>query len=84
MDSHKLSLKELKTATQSVLDIVDERHKPILNNQLDKVIEQFNARSYAVLSWLEGKESQLGNMSRAKLVLPVHVSSMPCIYIRSY
>ena len=71
-------------ATQSVLDIVDEHHKPILNDRLDKVIEQFNARSYAVLSWLEDKESQLGNMARAKLVLPMHVSSIACICICSY
>jgi hypothetical protein len=68
-------------ATQSVLGIVDENHKPILNHRLDKVIEQFKTRSNALQSWLEDKESQLGNMARANIVLPVHVSSMPCMIL---
>jgi hypothetical protein len=82
--SHKLKFNELKTATQSVLDIVDDYHKPILNDRLNKMIEQFEAKSHALQHWLEDKESQLGNMARANIVLPVHASSIPCICITSY
>ena len=64
---------------QSVLDIVDEHHKPTVRIQLDVVTEEFNAlrfnaSSYAVQSWLKDKETRLDNMTRVNIVLPVHVS----------
>ena len=85
MESHKLSFKELERATQSVLDTVDEHHKPILKGWLDEVTERFNAlrfnaRSYAVQRWLEDKQTQLGNIARVNIVQSVHVSSVPCVY----
>ena len=85
MESHKAAFNELKRATQSVLDLVDEHHKPTLKGQLDDVTEWFNklrfdARSYAVQSWLEDKESQLGNTAGVTIVQSVHVSLVPCIY----
>jgi hypothetical protein len=82
VEGHKASLNELKRETQSVLDIVDKYHKPTLKGRLDKVAEKYNtlrfdARSYAVQSWLEDKEIQLRNMARVNyIVMPVHVSSV--------
>ena len=69
---------------QSVLDIVDENHKQTVRFQLDDVTEEFNAlrfnaRNYAVQSWMKDKETQLDNMTRVNIVLPMHVSLMPCI-----
>ena len=85
MESHKETFDELKRATQSVLDIVDNHHKPTLKGRLDEMTEWFNklrfkARSYAIQSWLEDKESQLGNITGVTIVQSVHVSSVPCIY----
>ena len=89
MESHKETFDELKRATQSVLDIVDKHHKPILESWRDDMTEWFNklrlkARSYVVQSevqsWLEDKESQLGNISGVIIVQSVHVSSLPCVY----
>jgi hypothetical protein len=86
VEGHKASLNELKRATQSVLDIVDKYHNPALKGRLDEVAEwfntlRFNARSYAVQTWLEDKEIQLGNIARVNyIIMPVHVSSVLCVY----
>ena len=84
MENHKANFNNLKMGIQSVLDIVDEYHQPIVSIQLDEVTERFNAlrfnaRSYVVQRWPEDKEIQLDNMTRVNFVLPVHVSLMPCI-----
>ena len=84
MESNKTNFDKLTMGIQSVFDIVDEHHKPTVTFQLDNVTEEFNAlrfnvRSYAVQSWLKDKETQLDNMTRVNIVLPVHVSLMPCI-----
>ena len=85
MESNKTNFNKLTMGIQSVLDIVDEHHKPTVRFQLDDVTEEFNAlrfnaRSYAVQSWLKDKETRLDIiMTRVNIVLPVHVSLMPCI-----
>ncbi|MCG8625554.1 MAG: hypothetical protein MJE68_26590 [Proteobacteria bacterium] len=84
MESHKATFNELKREIQSVLNLVDEHHKPTLKDQLDDVTEwfnklRFNARSYAVQSWLKDKESQLGNIAGVIIVQSMHVSSVPCM-----
>ena len=89
MENHKTNFNNLKMGIQSVLDIVDEYHKLTVKIQLDDVTEQFdalrfNARSYAVQRWLDDKETQLDNMTRVNIVLPVHVSLMPCIPSSTY
>ena len=78
VESHIINFNKLKLAFQSVIDIVDEYHKPTFSSQLDEVTEcfntlRFNASSNAVQRWLEDKETQLGSMARV-IVLPVHVS----------
>jgi hypothetical protein len=81
VEGHKASLNELKRETQSVLDIVDGYHKPILKGRLEEVTEwfntlRFNSKSYAIQTWLEDKEIQLGNITRVNIVQSVHVSSV--------
>ena len=85
MESHKTTFNELKQEIQLVLNLVDEHHKPTLKGQLNDVTEwfnklRFNARSYAVQSWLEDKESQLGDIAGVTIVQSMHVSSVPCMY----
>ena len=84
MESNKTNFNKLTMGIQSVLAIVDEHHKPTVRIQLDNVTEEFNAlrfnaRSYVVQSWLKDKETRLDNTTRVNIVLPVHVSLMPCI-----